>query len=109
MNFDEYQKQARKFAVYESQYYPFFGIAEEVGEFVGLAAKLERGDSIKERFGSMAGVHEAFAKEAGDILWQLSQCLEEMGLSLQVVAEMNLKKLEDRKQRGVLKGSRDNR
>ena len=57
----------------------------------------------------MAGVHEAFAKEAGDILWQLSQCLEEMGLSLQVVAEMNLKKLEDRQQRGVLKGSGDNR
>ena len=104
MNFDEYQKQARKFAVYGSKYYPFFGIAEEVGEFVGLAAKFERGDSIKERFGSMAGLYESFAKEAGDILWQLSQCLEELGLSLQVVAEMNLKKLEDRQQRGVLKG-----
>lgn len=43
MNFDKYQKQASKFAVYESRYYPFLGIAEEVGEFVGLAAKLERG------------------------------------------------------------------
>lgn len=109
MNFDEYQKQASKFAVYESQYYPFFGIAEEVGEFVGLAAKLERGDSIKERFGSIAGVHEAFAKEAGDILWQLSQCLEEMNISMQEVAEMNLKKLEDRQQRGVLKGAGSDR
>lgn len=29
MNFAEYQKQASKFAVYESKYYPFFGIAEE--------------------------------------------------------------------------------
>ena len=109
MNFAEYQKQASKFAVYESHYYPFFGLAEEVGEFLGLAAKLERGDSIKERFGSMAGLYESFAKEAGDILWQLSQCLEEMGLSMQVVAEMNLKKLEDRQQRGVLKGSGGNR
>ena len=109
MNFAEYQKQASKFAVYESQYYPFFGIAEEVGEFVGLAAKLERGDSIKERFGSMFGLYESFAKEAGDILWQLSQCLEEMGLSLQEVAEMNLKKLEDRQQRGVLKGAGSDR
>ena len=109
MNFDEYQKQARKFAVYESHYYPFFGLAEEVGEFLGLAAKLERGDSIKERFGSMAGLYESFAKEAGDILWQLSQCLEEMGLSMQVVAEMNLKKLEDRQQRGVLKGAGSDR
>lgn len=109
MNFDEYQKQARKFAVYESKYYPFFGIAEEVGEFVGLAAKLERGDSIEERFGSIAGLNEAFAKEAGDILWQLSQCLDEMGMSLQDVAEMNLKKLEDRQQRGVLKGAGSDR
>ena len=109
MNFAEYQKQASKFAVYESHYYPFFGLAEEVGEFLGLAAKLERGDSIKERFGSMAGLYESFAKEAGDILWQLSQCLEEMGLSMQVVAEMNLKKLEDRQQRGVLKGAGSDR
>lgn len=109
MNFDEYQKQASKFAVYESQYYPFFGIAEEVGEFVGLAAKLERGDSIKERFGSLDGLREAVMKEAGDILWQLSQCLKEMKISMQEVAEMNLKKLEDRQQRGVLKGSGDNR
>lgn len=48
-------------------------------------------------------------KEAGDILWQLSQCLKEMNISMQEVAEMNLKKLEDRQQRGVLKGSGDNR
>ena len=109
MNFDEYQKQASKFAVYESVYYPFFGIAEEVGEFVGLYAKLERGDDINKRFGSAAGLREAFMKEAGDILWQLSQCLEEMGLSMQDVAEMNLKKLEDRQQRGVLRGFGDNR
>ena len=109
MNFDEYQKQAKKFAVYESAYYPFFGLTEEVGEFIGLAAKLERGDSIKERFGSLDGLREAAMKEAGDILWQLSQCLEELDLSMQVVAEMNLKKLEDRQQRGVLKGAGSDR
>ena len=109
MNFAEYQKQASKFAVYESHYYPFFGIAEEVGEFVGLSAKLERGDDINKRIGSVAGLREAFTKEAGDILWQLSQCLKEMNISLQEVAEMNLKKLEDRQQRGVLKGSGGNR
>ena len=109
MNFAEYQKQASKFAVYESHYYPFFGIAEEVGEFVGLSAKLERGDDINKRFGSIAGLREAFMKEAGDILWQLSQCLKEMNISLQEVAEMNLKKLEDRQQRGVLKGAGSDR
>ena len=109
MNFAEYQKQASKFAVYGSHYYPFFGLAEEVGEFVGLSAKLERGDDINKRFGSVAGLREAFMKEAGDILWQLSQCLKEMNISLQEVAEMNLKKLEDRQQRGVLKGAGSDR
>ena len=109
MNFAEYQKQASKFAVYESSYYPFFGLTEEVGEFIGLAAKLERGDSIEERLGSLDGLREAAMKEAGDILWQLSQCLKEMYISMQEVAEMNLKKLEDRQQRGVLRGFGDNR
>lgn len=109
MNFDEYQKQARKFAVYESSYYPFFGLTEEVGEFIGLTAKMERGDDVTKRFGSLDGLREATMKEAGDILWQLSQCLKEMNISMQEVAEMNLKKLEDRQHRGVLKGSGDNR
>ena len=52
---------------------------------------------------------EAIKKEAGDVLWQLSQCLREYGMSMQEVAEMNLKKLEDRQQRGVLRGFGDNR
>ena len=109
MNFAEYQKQASKFAVYESHYYPFFGIAEEVGEFVGLVAKGERGDYPFESLGSHGKRSEALMKEAGDVLWQLSQCLEELDLSMQEVAEMNLKKLEDRQQRGVLRGFGDNR
>ena len=109
MNFAEYQKQASKFAVYPERLYPFLGLAEEVGELVGLVAKGERGDYPFESLGSHGKRSEALMKEAGDVLWQLSQCLEELDLSMQVVAEMNLKKLEDRQQRGVLKGSGDNR
>ena len=109
MNFDEYQKQADKFAVYEKRFYPFFGLAEEVGEFLGLAAKVQRGDDLAERFGSKEAAGEAYVKEAGDVLWQLSQCLKELGITLQDAAEMNLKKLEDRQQRGVLKGAGSDR
>lgn len=109
MNFDEYQLEASEFAQYGSARYPFFGLAEEVGEFLGLAAKVERGDDLLKRFGSKEAVTEAFMKEAGDVLWQLSQCLNELGMSLQEVAEMNLYKLRDRMSRGVIKGSGDDR
>ena len=109
MNFAEYQKQASKFAVYPERLYPFLGLAEEVGELVGLVAKGERGDYPFESLGSHGKRSEALMKEAGDVLWQLSQCLKEMNISMQEVAEMNLKKLEDRQQRGVLRGFGDNR
>ena len=109
MNFAEYQKQASKFAVYPERLYPFLGLAEEVGELIGLVAKGERGDYPFESLGSNEKRSEALMKEAGDVLWQLSQCLEELDLSMQVVAELNIKKLEDRQRRGVLKGSGDTR
>lgn len=109
MNFDQYQKRAGDFAVYEDQDYPFFALAEEVGEFLGLMAKFKRGDDMVARFGSVGGLYEALTKEAGDILWQLSQALSELGISMQEAAELNIKKLTDRKNRGVIKGSGDNR
>ncbi len=109
MNFAEYQQKARKFAQYQDEIYPFLGLAEETGEFLGVIAKLKRGDDLVARYGSKEAAREAALKEAGDILWQLSQCLEELEMSLQDAAELNLKKLEDRLQRGVIKGQGDNR
>lgn len=109
MNFDQYQKRAGDFAVYEEQEYPFFALAEETGEFLGLMAKFKRGDDLVARFGSVDGFYEALTKEAGDILWQLSQALRELDISMQDVAEANIKKLEDRMNRGVIKGYGDDR
>lgn len=109
MNFAEYQNKATTFAVYEDGTYPFLGLAEETGEFVGLIAKVARGDDPKKLFGTPEKCRERLLKEAGDVLWQLSQCLNEVGLSLQEAAELNIAKLEDRKQRGVIQGSGDDR
>lgn len=109
MNFNEYQQRAAQFAEYRGECYPFLGLAEEVGEFLGIAAKIERGDDMIARFGSREALIEKAVKEAGDVLWMLSECLTAMGLSLEVVAETNLDKLLDRKARGVIKGSGDNR
>lgn len=109
MNFHDYQQHSRVFAVYEESSYPFLALAEEAGEFVGIKAKGLRGDDLLARYGSPSALKQAYLKEAGDVLWQLSQCLTELGLSLQDAAELNLKKLEDRLQRGVIKGTGDNR
>lgn len=109
MNFKEYQKKANTFAEYEETHYPFLGLAEEVGEFLGIAAKRARGDNLIERYGSMDKLDGAILKEAGDILWMLAECLTSMGLSLQEVAEANIAKLTSRKERGVIKGAGDDR
>lgn len=109
MNFDEYQEAAHGFVEYEDAEYPFFGLAEEVGEFLGIFAKLSRGDDLDARYGSREAVRDVLKKEAGDVLWQLQECLKTCDISMQEVAEMNLKKLTDRQARGVIKGQGDAR
>lgn len=49
------------------------------------------------------------AKEIGDTLWYLATFAESIGLSLDDIAQQNLAKLADRKQRNVVRGVGDNR
>lgn len=109
MNFNEYQQRAKEFAAYDDDVYPFLGLACEVGEFLDKPTKVIRGDSAESVYGSPEAGRAHQLKEAGDVLWQLAACLGELGLSLQDAAELNLKKLADRKARGVIAGSGDNR
>lgn len=48
-------------------------------------------------------------KEAGDVAWMLSGICENLGLKLNDVMENNIRKLTDRKNRGVIVGEGDNR
>ena len=109
MNFSAYQEQAKEFALYLDESYPFLGLAEEVGEFLSVPAKMLRGDDITKRFATEEEARLHVLKEAGDVLWMLSACLNELDLSLQDAAELNIKKLQDRKARNVLQGNGDNR
>ena len=48
-------------------------------------------------------------RRIGDVLWYLAQLATEAGLDLEQIAENNLEKLLSRHERGVLRGSGDDR
>lgn len=77
----------------------------EAGEVQGKIKKVIRDDS-----GVLTDdVRLAIAKEAGDLLWYVARLCTEIGYDLSEVAEMNIEKLFDRKARGVIGGSGDDR
>lgn len=103
MEFKEYEERAmalRKAAADER--YALENLVGEVGELFSLRAKARR-DGPKDDY------KRNYVKECGDILWQLTAVLRDEGYTLQDAAECNLVKLYDRKSRGVLSGSGDDR
>jgi len=109
MNFEEYQKQSRKTAIYPNKgnnfIYPVLGLVGESGEVAEKIKKVIRDyDGIfneKQR--------QEIKKELGDVLWYIAQIATELGLSLNEIARFNIKKLESRKKRNKLHGNGDNR
>lgn len=103
---EEYQKRTGDFAIYPSNKiyeYLVSGLASEVGEVAGVYAKaLRDGHGLKETL-------EKMNAELGDVLWFVAQLAAANGTNLTDLMEQNIKKLEDRKHRGVLKGSGDER
>ena len=104
MLLDYYQAQAKTTALTASlidEDYNLFGLCNEAGEVAGVVKKRKRGDTFD--------YQDALKKELGDVLWYLARVADKAGLRLSDVAQANLNKLADRKTRGVLQGSGDNR
>lgn len=124
VDFNEYQRFTDTVAVYPEAgrgtpgavVYATLGVANEAGELAGKLKKAIRGDgnddadntSILDRVGSIRG-SDSLKKELGDVLYYVARVARENGWSLAEVANDNRKNLQDRKERGVLKGSGDNR
>ena len=109
MTFEEYQTQADSTAMYPDMgnnfIYPTLGLAGETGEVVEKVKKIIRddGSAVSEE------KKEEIKKELGDVLWYIARLSAELGFTINEVAELNIKKLNSRKERGVLHGNGDNR
>ena len=76
------------------------GLAGEAGEVAEKVKKLYRDSQFSK---------EDVIKELGDVLFYVTALANHLGSDLQSVANANIKKLHDRKDRNKIKGSGDNR
>ncbi len=96
MNFDEYQDAANVTAIYPNRLnnleYPTLGLAGEAGEVANIVKKIQRdfGGEITDE------TRAKLKDELGDVLWYISACADELGLTLQEIAEFNVGKLAKR-------------
>jgi len=103
---NNYQMQAKKFAIYPEHMkvvYPALGLAGEAGEVADKVKKIYRDDRTDARF--LAEI----AKEIGDVMWYCAALANDLGFDLQQIAEMNMYKLKSRKAAGKISGSGDDR
>ena len=102
MYLSQYQKQAAETAIYpkdKALEYLALGLTGEAGEVANKIKKVIRDGT------SPNNVRD----ELGDVLWYLAMLSTEIGYSLDTIADKNLWKLANRKERNVLGGSGDNR
>ena len=109
MDFDKYQKEARKTAIYPNKdknfIYPTLGLVGESGEVAEKIKKVLRDNNGNFDYESKT----AIKKELGDVLWYLANLCNELDFTLNEVAEENLEKLNNRLFRGKISGSGDDR
>lgn len=99
MTFEEYQGEAKQTALYPNRLnnleYPTLGLAGEAGEVANIVKKIQR-----DHGGEITDETRAKLKdELGDVLWYISACADELGLTLAEIAEFNVAKLAARHNR----------
>lgn len=101
MNFNEYQSEASQTALYPRRManleYPTLGLAGEAGEVANIVKKIQRDNDgvITEE------VRSKLKDELGDVLWYISACADELGLTLEDIAHYNVNKLARRHNRAA--------
>ena len=113
MNFDEYQKTAGEYDLARATAnLKDTGFIEKILGLVGEAG--ETAEKIKKILRDKDGKASKedrvlITKELGDILWYVASIARYLNIPLSEVAELNIKKLESRRQRDKLHGEGDER
>lgn len=108
MEFNSYQQEAMKNKVYgygDKIIYPALGLGNESGEVLGKIKKVLRDNNGEFNEENKLKV----ADECGDVLWYLAALAEDLGYTLEEIAQINIKKLLGRRERGTIQGSGDER
>jgi NTP pyrophosphatase (non-canonical NTP hydrolase) len=101
MNFEEYRIEASATALYprrlENLEYPTLGLAGEAGEVANIVKKIQRdhGGVINDE------IRTKLKDELGDVLWYISACADELGITLDDIAAYNVDKLAKRHNRAA--------
>ncbi len=91
--FEEYKSNPKHTAIYPNRLknleYPTLGLTGEAGEVANIVKKIQRdfGGEITDE------IRTKLKDELGDVLWYISACADELGLTLTEIAEFNIKKL----------------
>lgn len=101
MNFEDYQSEASQTALYPRRMsnleYPTLGLAGEAGEVANIVKKIQRDNN-----GVLTDeIRGKLKDELGDVLWYISACADELGLTLEEIAEFNVNKLAKRHNRAA--------
>jgi len=100
----EYQEFTRTTAIYPKEKaleYLTLGLCSEAGEVCAALKRQIRGDDLD--------LKQQVLDELGDCLWYAARICDELDVDLERVMDANEAKLKDRKNRGVIKGSGDDR
>lgn len=110
-NVDIYQEKTRQTAIYPREHnidaisYLALGLCGETGEVANKVKKI-----IRDKAGILSQEDKLqIKKEMGDTGWYWVRLIDELGFRVSEVMEENIKKLLDRKERGVISGSGDSR
>ncbi|MES2876652.1 MAG: nucleoside triphosphate pyrophosphohydrolase family protein [Patescibacteria group bacterium] len=114
MQFSDYSKQAISTDLYEreGQAIDSHAMLEKVFGLVGEAGEVA--EKFKKILRDKDGIatdedKKELMKELGDVLWYINSVGMYLGYSLDDIAQNNLEKVLSRKDRGVTRGSGDNR
>ena len=105
---DMYQQVAKTTAIYPREQaiiYPTLGLTGEAGEVANKVKKIIRDGTIENH----ESLIQEISAEIGDCLWYISVLADDIGVKLSDIANNNLVKLANRKEKGTIHGSGDTR